>query len=69
MGDRNYFQKLKKNIGLVKKIIKNLLTNKLTLFLRNNLNIKPLGYTYLKKMLFQSAIFFIGIQVMVIILK
>ena len=42
----------------MKKIIKNLLTNKLSLFLRNNLNIKPLGYTYLKKNVISVSDFF-----------
>ena len=42
----------------MKNIFKNLLTNNLSLFLRNNLNIRPLGYTYIKKNVTSVSDFF-----------
>ena len=42
----------------MKKLIKKFLPNNLTLFIRNNLNIKPLGYTYLKKNVVSVSDFF-----------
>ena len=42
----------------MKKIIKKFLPNNLALFVRNNLNIKPLGYSYLKKNVVSVSDFF-----------
>ena len=42
----------------MKKHFKKILTNNFSLFIRNNLNIKPLGYTYLKKNVISVSDFF-----------
>ena len=42
----------------MKKIFKNIFQNNLSLFIRNNLNIKPLGYTYTKKNIISVSDFF-----------
>ena len=42
----------------MKKIYKSLLANNLSLFLRNNFNIKPLGYRYIKKNVISVSDFF-----------
>jgi len=46
----------------MKTYLKKFLSNNFTLFFRNNLNIRPLGYSYMKKNVLSVSDFFFGIQ-------